>query len=62
MDPTANYAEQIRLAKMMRNCDEHDHAHECHCLEDEDRLVELVLALNDWIQGGGHLPKQFDPR
>jgi hypothetical protein len=49
MDPNANLAEQLQIAKLL--------------LDDNPsnavaaiRLAELVEALNDWIKGGGFLP------
>lgn len=62
MDPTANLAEQIRLAREIQATV--DAAPE-HGMSDEDRranedrgerLAELVLALNAWRLKGGFEP------
>lgn len=51
MDPEANLEEQLTLAlKIINRGDELDH-------EDADRLAELVLAMNDWLVGGGAKPQ-----
>lgn len=55
MDPDANLEEQLRIAERITNDLGIDYA-------DADRLAELVLALNEWIKGGGFLPKQWVPR
>ena len=52
MDPDKNLEEQIELAKKIL------YASGDHVL-DADRLAELVLALNDWIQLNGVLPNKW---
>lgn len=52
MDPNANLAEQLRLARLIAGGEmgtDYDVA-------DVDRLAELVLALNEWITCGGFVP------
>jgi len=55
MDPDANLREQIELAKFLVEAN--------HCgsdfLNNAERLGELVLALDEWIKGGGFLPKAW---
>lgn len=51
MDPTANLEEQLRLAKRIQDGVADGWA--------PDRLAELVLAPNEWIIGGGFLPRQW---
>ena len=48
MDPNANLQEQFRISK--RAIDGHP------LPTDLERLAELVLALNEWLQSGGFLP------
>ena len=50
VDPNANLAEQLRLAKSFLDSDS--------LPEDVDvvRLAELVVALDQWIRSGGFLP------
>jgi hypothetical protein len=52
MDPTANLAEQRRLASRLADCETPDPA-------DIARLAELVIALDEWIARGGALPSQW---
>lgn len=49
MDPHANLMEQLDLARKIQDADDVDPS-------DADRLAELVIALNDWLKGGGFLP------
>lgn len=58
MDPDYNLAEQLRKATRLlkdydneKPVDEHDAA----------RLAELVLGLDEWISGGGFLPRDWQP-
>jgi len=48
MDPDENLAEQRRLAAEFLEPDSE--------LLDIHRLAELVIALDEWIAGGGFLP------
>lgn len=52
MDPDANLKEQLKIAELMR---------EGVSLAGDypDRLVELVLALDEWIVKGGALPERW---
>ena len=74
MDPDANLKEQLFLAKEIQKANDLAEqawrGEECNCLElnaddlydfvnKADRLTELVLALNEWIQKGGALPKKW---
>lgn len=52
MDPNANLAEQLRLA---RDPEEWDH-------DSGTRLAELVVALDEWIRKGGFLPDAWKPK
>jgi len=53
MDPDANMCEQLSLAKLIVNDPYHI------CPGDFCRLAELVLALDEWIQNGGFLPRRW---
>jgi hypothetical protein len=64
MDPTANWAEQVRLARAIQ--DRQGAADPDLGISDEDRaaneddaesLAELVLALNTWLASGGFPPR-----
>ena len=55
MDPNANWEEQLRLAQAILDGDGEQREGE-GLSQDADRLAELVLALNDWIRGGGFPP------
>jgi hypothetical protein len=50
MDPDANLKEQLRLAERLLSEETPDN-------DDVTRLAELVVALDDWLAGGGFLPK-----
>ena len=58
MDPNENLKEQLQLAialvEVSPNTPNKD-----DILHDAQRLAELVLALDEWINGGGILPKQW---
>lgn len=54
MDPNANLAEQIRLADRLESDDTGPDAAAAL------RLAELVLAMNEWIRGGGFLPDAWN--
>jgi hypothetical protein len=55
MDPTANLAESLRIANRML-----DPESESMDTGGAVRLAELVLALDEWIGGGGGLPQSWD--
>lgn len=50
MDPNANLKEQLELAEKLQRT---------HAIDDCQRLAELVLALNEWIEQGGFLPESW---
>lgn len=66
MDPNANLEEQLTIVERINAC--RDHANEqtgehqgfdgepCQCVDDAERLAELVEALDGWIRRGGFLP------
>ncbi len=56
MDPTANLQDQINLANGIKTIAD---AGGDPLGEDSVQLAELVIALHDWIKGGGHLPQQW---
>jgi hypothetical protein len=49
MDPNANLAEQLQIAKLLLDESPNNALAAI-------RLAELVESLNAWIQGGGFLP------
>jgi hypothetical protein len=53
MDPNANLAEQLRIASRMIEAADTDRDIR---VADPARLAELVIALDEWIKGGGFLP------
>ena len=60
MDPDANLAEQLRLARGMQELSDADTAGADEELIDQGlRIAELVIALNDWVRSGGYLPKAW---
>lgn len=65
MDPDANLNEQRRIAaRLMKAWDECDEATGAWrdveaVAEDGRRLGELVEALDNWIKGGGFLPRAW---
>lgn len=52
MDPDENLKQQIALCEKLSG-EEHG--------DDVDRLVELVLALHEWLTRGGFPPKAWHP-
>lgn len=63
MDPDANLEEQRRLAARLMERIERpspmtDRARESDW-DDVLRLTELVIALDNWIAGGGFLPRAW---
>lgn len=52
MDPDANLAEQRRLAARLVEAEPDSPGFAA----DACRLAELVLALDEWVGGGGFLP------
>lgn len=65
MDPNVNLAEQLKLAGRINKCsdsiDEDTWKHRgvagrCRCVEDAERLAELVEALDGWMSKGGLKP------
>jgi hypothetical protein len=60
MDPTANLAEQVRLAKEIQKIvDGELPASVMETWQRTSRLSELVLALNEWMLKGGFPPRQW---
>jgi hypothetical protein len=59
MDPDANLKEQLQLAAALVEVDPEDPECGTAVATDTQRLAELVLALDDWINRGGFLPKQW---
>lgn len=55
MDPDANLREQLELANAWVNADEGVEVDGADAL----RMAELVLALDEWIRGGGFLPEAW---
>ena len=55
MDPTANYAEQLRLAPQLIDTEDPPAVIQ----QRTERLAELVLALNHWMLNGGFPPAQW---
>ena len=53
MDPDANLKEQLEIAHEAYN--HFDDGND----KDMDRLVELVIALDEWLAGGGFLPTRW---
>ena len=54
MDPNANLAEQLRIARLLL-----DSTGEEPTNLEADRLAELVIALHEWIVKGGFLPDDW---
>ena len=55
MDPDANLIEQRSLAQAIVDADNQAYDVDPDAL----RLAELVLALDEWIRGGGFLPANW---
>lgn len=55
MDPNANLDEQRAIVRALLDADELD----SEALNDALRLAELMQALDDWIAGGGFLPRAW---
>jgi len=58
MDPTANLARQIVLAREIRRLEESGEERSDLAVE----LSDLVIALADWIAAGGFPPAPWAPR
>lgn len=56
MDPDANLQEQRQLAERIIADEESGMG---AATRDADRLAELVLALDAWIENGGFLPERW---
>jgi hypothetical protein len=56
MDPDANLAEQLEIAREMQDLDDVDLP---VSQDDAQRLAELVIALNEWLAKGGYPPKAW---
>jgi len=57
MDPDANLREQLQLVKKIMRAVDKDKPVE---LDDVDRLVDLVDALDGWLSRGGFLPRRWE--
>ena len=53
MDPKANLEEQLRLASKIVEAHENDRLVRG---QDVARLADLIIALDEWIRGGGFSP------
>lgn len=53
MDPNANRIEQLQIARQIVD-DAENHTYGAV------RLAELVIALDEWMQSGGFLPRPWD--
>lgn len=62
MDPNANLEEQRKLAKWLLIQLSTDKAMlaEFDSADEAARLAELVQALDEWLSGGGFLPKDWN--
>lgn len=56
MDPNANLEEQLRIASRLVEAVDNERPVDP---EDYARLAELVIALDNWISGGGALPERW---
>lgn len=54
MDPNANLAEQLRLARKIQSCESFQSF--MMASADCERLAELVEAMHEWVSKGGFLP------
>jgi hypothetical protein len=61
MDPDANLIEQRRITNRMRERLDADDANYIanELPRDAGRLVDLAIALDEWIVGGGFLPASW---
>lgn len=59
MDPNANLEEMNELAEAVLNDDEMAVARWGSKEEQLNRLAELVVAMDDWIVGGGFIPDKW---
>lgn len=59
MDPSANLAEQLRLAERLEDPNKDPWYREHGMPGDAARLAELVLALDQWIRRGGGVPDRW---
>jgi len=57
MDPDANLREQLVCADRIARIDERTTDEDR--LDEAERLAALVVALNDWLQRGGALPRNW---
>jgi len=61
MDPTANLLEAVKLARQLTSLIDGEDYYEglrdpAPREDDVERLGELVIALHDWLKGGGFAP------
>lgn len=57
MDPQANLMEQLRISQDIQQTTNIQ-----ELINLGDRLADLVIALNAWIQGGGFLPQDWNQK
>lgn len=59
MDPTENLKRQLLIANgILDNYGAAEYDYE-RLASDGAQLANLILALNEWINKGGHMPKQW---
>lgn len=56
MDPNENLKEQLVISKRIRVSADRN---EFIGVAEIERLSDLVIALDEWLKGGGFLPKQW---
>lgn len=59
MDPNATLKEILEIAERMISVDDRDAG---ELIEDSLQLVELVMALDEWMTKGGFLPEKWAAR
>lgn len=58
MDPNFNLSDQLDIAKeILDYCERYPYGD--RYTHSEDRLAELVIALDEWITKGGFLPERW---
>lgn len=62
MDPDVNLEEQRKLAARLIAQIDSEPADDVIDLDDVDRLIELVQALDQWISRGGFLPQAWQKK
>jgi hypothetical protein len=62
MDPNANLAEQLRLAREIQETVDQCNDDTVAVADNGIRLANLVLSLNEWISKGGFLPTAWQEK